>query len=135
MNRPRSHPKAVVRNAFEAIINQGRTDTATIEQYIALGYIQKVDGKTLDYKGFVSHMQALSATVSSMQVTFDSLTAEDDKVASAHRVRATKTDGGAQIEIQVITLFQVAGGRIVSCNEPTHLISGSHEDRDLGSRT
>ena len=41
---------------------------------------------------------------------------------------------GGKVKAKVIALFVIKDNKIVLCDELTHVIAGSSEDRDLGSR-
>ena len=126
--------KQKVQRAFTTLINEGRADPATIAEHFSPDYRQWVDGKELDYQGFIEHMQALRAAVTSMHVDFTTMIEEGDAVATSHTVTAHKRDGSIT-RGRVIAIFRVGDDGIRSCQELTHLEEGDESDKDLGSRT
>jgi SnoaL-like domain len=96
-------------------------------------YIQRVDGKELDYAGFLSHSEALQASLASSSVTFEHLVTDGISAATVHIAQAVKTNGD-RIRIKVIAYYQFRGNRISLVDELTHLLEGAEQDRDLGSR-
>jgi hypothetical protein len=66
-------------------------------------------------------------------LTFECIVAEDASVVSIHRAEAEKVAGGS-IAIRVFARFVIDNGKIVLCDELTHLEKGAAEDRDLASR-
>lgn len=125
--------KALIKALFQAVIAHPLHDESIIQTYFSTDYIQHVDGKVLDYATFVVHMQTLKAATKRMTVTFKALAAEGDTVFTNHEVEAEKADGTI-IRSQIIAEFRIRAGRVYYCDELTHLISGTAEDRDLGSR-
>ena len=79
-------------------------------------------------------MEVLKNAVHSTQITFEHLVAENDKVCSIHYAQGIKSNG-QKIKAKVIALFQFQDDQLILCDELTHLVEGSTEDRDLGSRT
>lgn len=126
-------PKERVRLALETLLNEGERDAATIAAHFDPGYRQWVDGETLDFDGFVAHMQALDAAVERVTVTFAALLEEGDRVASRHVIDSVMKDG-RRAGFEVIAIFEVGAGGLVSCHELTRQLTGSREDADLGSR-
>lgn len=122
-----------VRLALTELLSEGRRDAATIAAHFAPGYRQFVDGETLDFDGFVAHMQALDAAVETIAVTFETLVEEGDQVASRHLVESVGKDGHRGV-FEVIAIFAVGPDGIRSCHELTRQITGRAQDRDLGSR-
>ena len=122
-----------VKLALEALLTGGQRDAATIAAHFAPDYRQWVDGETLDFDGFVAHMQALDAALSSVAVHFETLVAEDSRVASRHIVESVGKDGHRG-RFEVIAIFELGPQGIRSCHELTRQISGRAEDRDLGAR-
>jgi hypothetical protein len=96
-------------------------------------YLQIADGKTLDLAGFVNHARVLKSILAEASVTFETLVADGDRVASLHVVTGRKRDGTA-IGARVYAFFEFENGRVRKVDEATRLIAGGEEDRDLGSR-
>ena len=95
--------------------------------------MQKTDGRTLDYPGFVAHVRELKRTLKNVKITFERIVAGGTNVVSIHRAEAEKVAGG-RIAIRVFALFVIDDGKIVLCDELTRLEQGAAEDRDLASR-
>lgn len=96
-------------------------------------YVQKTDGRTLDFPGFVAHVRELKRTLKNVKITFERAVAEGANVVSIHRAEAEKV-AGDRIAIRVFALFVIDEGKIVLCDELTRLEQGAVEDRDLASR-
>ena len=61
------------------------------------------------------------------------MASEDGTVFTHHHVRVEKQKG-QQSEIEVLARFTLSAGLIVRGDELTRLVSGAHDDHDLGSR-
>lgn len=96
-------------------------------------YLQRVDGKELDYAGFLAHAAALQASVKSASVTFEHIVTDGMSAATVHIADAVKTNG-ERIRLKVIAYYRFRGHRISLVDELTHLLEGADEDRDMGSR-
>lgn len=119
---------------FRDVLESASFDGQALPRYFSPKYVERVDGKTLDYAGFIDHVRELKRSVTNLRVTFEHMVAEGNKVMEIHRVEAEKTTGG-KIAARLITLWVIEDGKIVLCDELTHLEQGAPEDRDLGSRT
>jgi ketosteroid isomerase-like protein len=95
--------------------------------------VQKTDGRTLDFSEFVAHIRDLKRTLKNVKITFERIVAEETTVVSIHRAEAEQAIGG-RIAIRVFAMFVIDEGKIVLCDELTHLEQGAVEDRDLPSR-
>jgi ketosteroid isomerase-like protein len=126
--------KAFIQQMFRDVIEPDAVDDEALRRYFSPKYVQKVDGKTLDFAGFSDHLRAVKAAVTNVRVTFDLMMAEGDKVMDIHHVRADKRAGG-QVAVRVVALFEIKDGKIVRCDEDTHLEEGAATDSDLGSRS
>ena len=126
--------KETIRRIFRDIVGAGQVDEAGIRRLFAPGYVQKVDGKTLDLDGFIAHMRAQKQHITEAETEFLALAEEGDTVFSNHIVRAKKADG-SRIAVQVLAQFAFdENGRIALYDELTRLIAGGAEDADIGSR-
>ncbi len=124
----------IVTDALTEIVGNPAHDAARIALYFDLNYQQKVDGKHLDYKGFIKHMALLKAHTKRMDVTFLSIVAEGDTVFTHHHVKVEKHQC-EKSQFEVMARFTLSSDKIVRCEELTQMISGNLEDRDLGSRS
>ncbi len=125
--------KKFVKEIFKNTVENMDATEETYAHYFSQDYIQYVDGKTLDYNGFIAHMKTQKNVMKSAKVTFKYIIVEGDTVATVHLVSGIKKDGGV-IEAQVNALFKIKNKKVVLCDELTHLIKGEKSDRDLGSR-
>jgi predicted SnoaL-like aldol condensation-catalyzing enzyme len=125
--------KSLVERAFQDVFASDAFDEGAIARYFSPRYVQKTDGRTLDYAGFVAHVRELKRTVKNVKITFERMVAEGASVVSIHRAEAEKIAGG-RVAIRVFALFVIEENRIVLCDELTHLELGAAEDRDLSSR-
>jgi hypothetical protein len=129
----RDQSKEFIREMFSKVFEDGSSGDSVYSKYFSTNYIQSVDGKSLNYDAFVNHLNALKSAMKSLKVTFRYLVAEDDKVATIHIVEGEKKNG-TKIKAQVNAVFQIRDGKLIHCDELTHLYLGTKEDKDLGSR-
>lgn len=132
--QPDEDNKVFIQRMFRDVIEQDEFDEQTISRYFSPKYVQRVDGKTLDFHGFSDHLRALKGALTNVRVAFEQMVAEDNKVMEIHRVEADKRAGG-NIATKVIALFVIEDGKVVLCDELTHLEEGATTDKDLGSRS
>jgi predicted SnoaL-like aldol condensation-catalyzing enzyme len=125
--------KSLVERAFQDVFASDALDEAAIARYFSPRYVQKTDGRTLDYAGFVAHVRELKRTLKNVKITFEHTISEGENVVSIHRAEAEKVAGG-RVAIRVFALFVIDESRIVICDELTRLEEGATEDRDLASR-
>ena len=125
--------KSLVEHAFQDVFASDAFDEGAIVRYFSPRYVQKTDGRTLDFPGFVAHVRELKRTLKNVKITFERAMAEGASVISIHRADAEKIAGG-RVTVRVFALFVIEEGKIVLCDELTHLEQGAAEDRDLGSR-
>lgn len=125
--------KSLVERSFRDVFASDKFDEATIARYFSPQYVQKTDGRTLDFSGFVAHVRELKRTLKNVQITFERLVAEGTTVVTIHRADAEKIAGG-RISIRVFALFVIDAGKITLCDELTHLEQGAAEDHDFASR-
>lgn len=124
--------KQFIKEALEVTLSDLGAGIEQVNAYFHPNYIQHVDGKTLDYTGFVEHLHSLRDKVEKLELEFDTLFEEGDRVCSVHTVSVSKKDG-SRAKVKVIATFLLSEGKIILCDELTHLISGSKQDSDLGS--
>jgi predicted SnoaL-like aldol condensation-catalyzing enzyme len=125
--------KSLVERAFQDVFAPDAFDEGAIARYFSPRYMQKTDGRTLDYPGFVAHVRELKRTLKNVKVTFERMVAEGANVVSIHRAEAEKVAGG-RVAVRVFALFAIDEGKIVLCDELTRLEQGAAEDHDLASR-
>ncbi|AJF71836.1 SnoaL-like domain [Raoultella terrigena] len=123
----------IVIDALREIITNPQHEEEKIARYFSPDYQQQVDGKRLDYQGFIGHMALLKTLTSRMSLSVLAIAGDGNTVFTHHHVKVDKKSG-QRSEIAVMARFTLASGRILRCDELTHLLVGELEDRDLGSR-
>lgn len=118
--------------ALKEVIENMEAGEEVFSRYFSPAYTQYVDGQILDYNDFVQHMTIQKTLLQSATLTIEHSMAEQNKICTVHKVNAIKKNGKA-IEIQVVAYFELKEGKIALCKELTHLLSGSEEDRRIGS--
>ena len=124
---------SLIEGALASLLDP-RQDVQALSRYITLEYVQEVNGKRLDYAGFIDHARLLKAHLRGGSVTIEAIVVDGDTIADIHLVEAEKTNG-ATIRTNVIAFFTVRDGKITRVDELTHLLHGADDDRDIGSRT
>jgi ketosteroid isomerase-like protein len=124
--------KKIILDDFKTVADMNASE-ADYGKHVSKDYVQKVNGETMDYQGFIDHMIALKKTVKSIRITFHEILEDGNKVVTRHTAQGVKNDN-TMVEMDLIAIFEIKDGKIVSCHELTHMIKGSQKDRDLGSR-
>ena len=122
----------LLRRLFAALVDPA-TKPERFADLLTPDYIQRVDGRELDYAGFISHIEALQANLSSANITFEHIVTDGLSAATVHIVEAVKTNGH-RARFKVIAYYRFRGKRVSLIDELTHLLEGDPQDRDLGSR-
>jgi predicted SnoaL-like aldol condensation-catalyzing enzyme len=126
--------KSLIKQMFRDMFESNSFDERVIDRYFSPGYVQHADGTTLTFSGFVDHVRELKWTVAKLEVTFEQMVAEGNKVMEIHRVKGEKRDG-SRFTVRLMSFWIIEDGKIALCDELSHLEQGAPEDRDLGSRT
>lgn len=126
--------KTLIRQMFRDMFESDSFDERVIDRYFSPKYVQHADGATLNFDGLVDHVRELKRAVAKLEVTFEQMVAEDNKVMEIHRVEGEKRDG-TNFTARLMSFWVIEDGKIVFCDEFSHLVQGAPEDRDLGSRT
>jgi len=126
--------KQTVIAALQTIITDPLHDEIQIALFFAPDYQQRVDGKELDYRGFIRHMKAIKSHTTRMSISIKSIVAENDTVFTHHYVNVEKNQG-EKSEFEVFARFTLLSEKIIRCEELTRMINGFSGDSDLGSRT
>ena len=134
MSAPSDHNKTLLKQMFREMFESDSFDERVIDRYFSPKYVQHADGVTLDFNAFVDHVRELKRTVAKLEVTFEQMVAEGDKVMEIHRVTGEKRDG-SKFTARLMSFWLIEDGKIVLCDELSRLEQGAAEDRDLGSRT
>lgn len=124
---------AVVRELFECALLRPELDENRLAKLVHPDYRQQADGRSLDYADFIKHLRHLKQMCSRVDLEILSWAEQGERVFTRHRVAADKRDGG-RVSMLVIAEFRVRDGMVRACDELTHMLSGTTEDRDLGSR-
>ena len=95
--------KALIQGMFRDVIEPDAFDEEAVSRYFSSSYVQKVDGKTLDFAGFTDHLRAVKASVKNVHVTFDIMMSEGNKVIDIHHVYAEKHTGEKMV-VRVVAL-------------------------------
>ena len=125
--------KQFIRNMFSAVIEDMDATEEIYANYFSAQYVQYVDRKRLDYRGFVTHMRNQKAAMASVKVSFKRIIAEVNEVCTIHLIDGVKKEGGI-VRGQVNAYFQIENNKIILCDELTFLTHGEESDRGLGSR-
>ncbi|CCG85419.1 nuclear transport factor 2 family protein [Erwinia piriflorinigrans] len=125
--------KRTVIEALKTLITDPLHVESKIAVFFAADYQQRVDGKQLDYSGFIRHMEALKLYTKRMSISIKSIVAENDTVFTHHYVNVEKKQG-EKSEFEVFARFTLLSGKIIRCEELTRMINGLPGDSDLGSR-
>lgn len=125
--------KTLIQNLFRDVLMASEVDKSIIEKYIDPSYVQTVDGVTLDYDSFVTHIIEQKKVINTIEVEFSTLVQEGNVVFSNHIATVHKKDG-SNLKAHVIAQFTIKNNRLVECDELTRLIEGNDEDMDIGSR-
>lgn len=121
-----------IKQVFKEVIENLDRDEKIISQYFSPHYIQFVDGHKLNYNDFVQHMLIQKTLLESATVFIEHCVSEGNKICTLHRVDAVKKNG-ASISVKVIAYFEIEDGKIISCDELTHILKGEKEDQSIGS--
>jgi ketosteroid isomerase-like protein len=124
--------RRLIEDAVASLLDPNQ-DADGLSRYFAPDYIQDVDGKRLDFNGFIDHARTLKRSLRRGHATIEKLVVDGDTIADIHVIDAEKTNGDS-IRVKVIAFFTTRDGKIVRVDELTHLLHGADEDRDLGSR-
>jgi ketosteroid isomerase-like protein len=125
--------RALIEGAIASLLDPPQ-NVGNLSRYFAPDYVQDVDGKRLDYAGFIDHARVLKTQLRRGRAAIKALIVDGDTIADIHVIEDEKTNGDS-IRTKVIAFFTVRDGKIVRVDELTHLQHGADEDRDMGSRT
>jgi len=126
--------KQLIRQMFRDMFESDSFDEQVIDRYFSPNYVQRADGTTLNFDGFVDHVRTLKRAVVKLEVNFEQMVAEGNKVMEIHRVEGEKRDG-SKFAARLMSFWIIENGKIGLCDELSHVEQGAPEDRDLGSRT
>lgn len=124
--------KDFIETMFKEVIEDLHANEETISHYFSPSYIQYVDGYQLDYTDFVQHMIVQKSLLDSIKVWIEHCVIENDAICTVHKVEAVKKNG-EKLVIKVISYFKIEHGKIILCDELTHLLEGDEKNRNFGS--
>lgn len=107
--------------------------TTDYTKYMSTDYVEHIDGKVFNFTQWLHHMNGLKGIMKSYTLTFDEIVAEKDQIATSYVVHATKKDGNT-LDIRIIAIFKIKDGKMIYCDELTHVINGLPSDQEIGSR-
>jgi len=113
----------LIKTALRAIVEDMQATEETYSDYIHPDFRLLVDGKVLARDEFVAHMKTQKSILKSTTVYFDYIVAQNNNVATIHRVHAVKHDGGV-IEAKVHAVFEIKDNKLYVCDELTHILQG-----------
>ncbi len=112
--------KAVVRRSVEEGWNSG--DVANVDQFYAADYVhhESAQPHIRDIEALKQSLLPMAAAFPDIQTTIEDLIAEGDKVVKRYTIRGTHRGEfqgipptGKQVTITGITIYRLAGGKIV----------------------
>lgn len=124
--------KSFIEQVFTDVIENLGADESIISEYFSPHYIQHVDGHTLHYEEFIQHMKVQKTLLDFVKVSILHCVIEGNKISTVHQVDAKKKNG-EKISVKVIAYFELEGGKIILCDELTHLLEGDAKDQNIGS--
>lgn len=125
--------KEIIKQVFREVFETRNFNESKIVELFHENYTQHVDGKKLSLQDFIAHIKKLKEELSSVKIIFDHIVCEDDSVCTVHRALGVKKSG-VEVHAKVIAYFKLKDGKVLLCDELTHMVKGEEEDRDLGSR-
>lgn len=108
-------------------------DTSDYSKYMSNQYIEHIDGQIFNYQQWLHHMLDLKGMMKSYQLSFDEIVAEGDQIATSYVVHATKKDG-TKLDIRIIAIFKIQNGKMIYCDELTHLLNGPASEKNLSDQ-
>src|SRR5262249_57541348 len=106
----RRKPRALIENALASLLDP-RQDAESLSRYFASDYIQDVDGKRLDFNGFIDHARTLKKSLRGGRVTIENIIVDGMTIADVHVVDAEKTNADT-IPANVIPFYTVRHANI-----------------------
>lgn len=107
--------------------------TTDYTKYMSTDYVEHIDGKVFNFRQWLHHMNGLKGLMKSYTLKFDEIVAEGNQVATSYVVHAIKKDG-SKLAIRIIAIFKIKDGKMVYCDELTHVLNGKPADKAIGSR-
>ena len=124
--------KEQLHKIFHELFEVQKVDEKKIGEYFSPDYVQYADGEQLDYVSFLRHVLLVNEKIESCKVTFKTLICEGDIVYSNHYVDAIMKSG-VKARHHVLAEFHFKDGKIIMCDELSHLEKGDVADANLAS--
>lgn len=121
--------KQIVEKMFQVFADT-HSNLTNFSNYLSSNYIQNADGHTINYQGFLAHVQGLHSAMKSIHFTFEQIVAEGDIVATHHIANGIKKNG-QRVKTEFFSFFTVKNHKITECQEVSRMIEGTSEDQDL----
>lgn len=125
--------KYIIIQAFKEILEDGKIDNETVKKYFHKDYIQEVNGAKINYDEFKLHLIKQRQSIENISIKFNTILSYENIIFSNHNVNCIKKDGSFCF-FKVIAEFRIKDGKIIFCDELTHLIKGKQSDTDMGQR-
>ncbi|HGH4687342.1 nuclear transport factor 2 family protein [Enterobacter bugandensis] len=97
-------------------------------------YQQYTDGHTLDFRGFVQHLNHVRSQIRAIAFRVEELACHENLLADRHWATVTYPDG-RQAELEVYMFAALREGKICRIHEVTQTIGGDASDRALAHAT
>lgn len=114
------------------LVENMQADEKTIATYVSPKYVQSVNGKKIDYQGFIRHMALQKQHIKSAKVKFIQVIAMNNVVSSIHEATVTKKDGSTSV-IKVIGHMTYEGNKLIGVDELSLVVQGDSQDNKLSS--
>ena len=121
--------KQVIEKMFQVFANVSSKPT-DFEQYMSTDYTQNADGHTLNYQGFLTHVQGLHNAMKSIHFTFEQIIAEGDVVATHHIANGVKQNG-QHVRTEFFAFSTLKNHQIIQCQEVSRMLQGDATDQNL----
>lgn len=108
-------------------------DTTDYSKYMSNEYIEHIDGQTFNYHQWLHHMLDLKSMMKSYSLSFDEIVTEGNQIATSYVVHAIKKDG-TKLDIRIIAIFKIQNGKMIYCDELTHLLNGPASEKNLSDQ-
>lgn len=122
--------KEWIKEALHYGFNMSTTDYT---RYMSENYLEHIDGKTFNFEQWLHHMTGIKKLMKSYELRFNEIVVEGENIAASYDVQATKING-EKLVIRVIAIFKIKDGKMVYCDELTHLLEGSDLDKHLSDK-
>jgi hypothetical protein len=122
-------PERTKRWLQEALYYEYDLKTTDYAGYISRTYVEHFNGKLFNYSQWAKRMAGFKELMGSIQIIFDEIVVERDKIGTSYHIRAIKKDG-TELDIRVFAIYKIKDEMIYYCDELNYLIRGSKDDRE-----